>query len=137
MAQTPPVISIVDDDSSVRRALQRLVQSAGYTGETFASAGEFLDSSPLGRTACLVLDIHLGSMTGFDLEEQLAAYRATIPIIFITARDDAPTRERVRRSGAVGYLPKPFEGQALLDTIRRVTQYGMSSLLPLTSGGRG
>ena len=89
---------------------QRLVQSAGYTGEAFASAGEFLDSSPLGRTACLVLDIHLGRMTGFDLEKQLAAYRAAIPIIFITAHDDAATRERVRRSGAAGYLGKPFEG---------------------------
>ena len=111
MAHTPPVISIVDDDPSVRRALQRLVQSAGYTGETFASAGEFLDSSPLGRTACLVLDIHLGTTTGFDLEEQLAAYRAAIPIIFITARDDAPTRERARRSGAAGYLPKPSRGK--------------------------
>src|SRR5260370_41290501 len=96
MAHTPPVISIVDDDPSVRRALQRLVQSAGYTGETFASAGEFLDSSPLGRTAGLVLDIHLGTTTGFDLEEQLAAYRAAIPIIFITARDDARPRQTIR-----------------------------------------
>src|SRR5258708_19389347 len=121
MAHTPPVISIVDDDPSVRRALHRLVQSAGYTGETFASAGEFLDSSPLVRTACLVWDIHLGTTTGFALEEQLAAYRAAIPIIFITARDDAATRDRARRSGAAGYLPKPFEGQALLDTIGSVT----------------
>lgn len=137
MPHTPPVISIVDDDPSVRRALQRVVQSAGYTGETFASAGEFLDSSPLGRTSCLVLDIHLGRETGFDLEDQLAAYRATIPIIFITAHDDAATREHVRRTGAAGYLGKPFEGQALLDTIRRVTRPGMSSLLPLTSCGRG
>jgi FixJ family two-component response regulator len=126
MAHTLPVISIVDDDPSVRRALQRLIQSAGYTAETFASAGEFLDSSPLGRTACLVLDIHLGRITGFNLEEQLAAYRAAIPIIFITAHDDAPTRERVRRSGAAGYLPKPFEGQALLDTIGRVTAQAVS-----------
>jgi FixJ family two-component response regulator len=78
----------------------------------------------------------LGRTTAFDLEEQLAAYRATIRIIFITAHDDAATRERVRRSGAAGYLGTPFEGQALLDTIRRVTRYGMSSLLPLTSGGR-
>ena len=76
-------------------------------------------------------------MTAFDLEEQLAAYRATISIIFITAHDDAATRKRVRRSGAAGYLGKPFEGQALLDTIRRVTRRGMSSRLPLTSGGRG
>jgi len=140
MAHTPPVISIVDDDPSVRRALQRLVQSAGYTGETFASAGQFLDSSPLGRTACLVLDIHLGTTTGFDLEEQLAAYRAAIPIIFITARDDAATRDRARRSGAAGYLPKPFEGQALLDTLGSVTAQALpgpvSTDSSLSDGGR-
>jgi FixJ family two-component response regulator len=120
MTHPSPVISIVDDNPSVRQALQRLVQSEGYTVETFASTGEFLDSSPLDRTACLVLDIHLGRMTGFDLQEQLAADRAAIPIIFITALDTAATRERVRRSGAAAYLPKPFEGQALLDTIRSV-----------------
>jgi FixJ family two-component response regulator len=120
MAHAPPVISIVDDNPSVRRALRRVVQSGGYTVETFASASEFLDSSPLGRTACLVLDIHLGRTTGFDLEEQLVADRAAIPIIFITALNTAATRDRVSRSGAAGYLPKPFEGQALLDTIRSV-----------------
>src|SRR5260370_6252676 len=120
MTHASPVISIVDDNPSVRWALLRLVQSEGYTVETFASAGEFLDSSPLGRTACLVLDIHLGRMTGFDLEEQLAADRTAIPIIFITALDTAATRERVSRSGAAGYLPKPFEGHALLDTIRNL-----------------
>jgi len=67
----------------------------------------------LGRTACLVLDIHLGTTTGFDLEEQVAAYRAAIPIIFITARDDAATRDRARRSGAAGYLPKPLRGASI------------------------
>jgi len=111
MAHTPPVISIVDDDPSVRRALHRLVQSAGYTGETFASAGEFLDSSPLGRTACLVLDIHLGTTTGFDLEEQLAAYRAAIPIIFITA---VTTRRRASAPddpGPPGTCRSPSRGK--------------------------
>ena len=71
-----PLISIVDDDLSVRRALRRLLQSAGYSVETFASAGEFLGSSPVGRTACLVLDIRLEGMTGFELQERLAADRA-------------------------------------------------------------
>jgi FixJ family two-component response regulator len=78
-----------------------------------------------------------GEDDSVDLEEQLADYRAIIRIIFITAHDDAATRKRVRQSGAAGYLGTPFEGQALLDTLRRVTRYGMSSLLPLTSGGRG
>jgi len=125
-----PRISIVDDDLSVRRALRRLVQSAGYTVETFASAREFLDSSPSGRTACLVLDIHLDGMSGFELSEQLAEDRTAIPIIFITAHDDARTRERVRRAGVAAYLPKPFDEQALLDAIAKAVNGGPRSTMP-------
>lgn len=117
-----PLISIVDDDLSVRRALRRLLQSAGYSVETFASAGEFLGSSPVGRTACLVLDIRLEGMTGFELQERLAADRAAIPTIFITAHDDASTRERVQRAGVAAYLPKPFDQSALLAAIQKVVR---------------
>ena len=130
MPQTMPRISIVDDDLSVRRALRRLVQSAGYTVEAFASAREFLNSSPSGRTACLVLDIHLDGMSGFELSEQLAEDRTAIPIIFITARDDALTRERVRRAGVAAYLPKPFDEQALLDAIAKAVNGGPRSTVP-------
>ena len=114
------LISIVDDDFSVRRAVGRLVKAAGYAVETFATAHEFLDSFPSDRTACLVLDIHLNGMSRFDLEERLRAERVAIPIIFITAHDDAATRDRARGSGAAGYLAKPFDGQALLDVIGTV-----------------
>jgi FixJ family two-component response regulator len=124
MPHTMPLISIVDDDRSVCRALRRLVQSAGYTAETFGSAREFLDSSPSGRTACLVLDIQMDGMSGLDLSEQLTEDRTAIPIIFITAHDDALTRERVRRAGAAAYLPKPFDEQALLDAIARAVDGG-------------
>ena len=124
MPRSGPMISIVDDDLSVRRALRRLVQSAGYLVETFASAPEFLRSTPSARTACLVLDIYLEGMTGFELQEQLVADDVAIPIIFMTAHDDAATRDRIRRSGAAGYLGKPFDGQALLDAIRRVAGPG-------------
>lgn len=124
MPKPAPMISIVDDDLSVRRALRRLVRSAGYAVETFGSAGDFLSSAPSARSACLVLDIYLEGMNGFELQEQLAADRVAIPIIFMTAHDDAATRERIRRSGAVGYLGKPFDGQALLDVIRRVAGPG-------------
>ena len=116
---TAPVIAIVDDDLSVRRALHRLVQSAGYMVQTFASAREFLDSLPRGRAACLVLDIHLDGMSGFELQQRLVANGVGVPVIFITAHDDAPTRERIEKSGAVGHLWKPLEGQALLHAIRR------------------
>jgi FixJ family two-component response regulator len=114
-----PVITIVDDDPSVRRALHRLVQSGGYTVQTFASAREFLDWLPRGRTACLVLDIHLDGMSGFDLQERLAADGVGVPVIFITGRDDAPTRRRIEQSGAAGHLWKPLDERALLDAIRR------------------
>lgn len=118
MSQAPPVVSIVDDDPSVRRALGRLVKSAGYIVETFASAREFLDSSPRGRSACLVLDIQMEGMSGFDLQERLAAERSAIPVIFITAHDDPPTRKRIRRSEVAAYLRKPFDDLTLLDAIR-------------------
>jgi len=120
-----PLISIVDDDPSVRRALNRLVGSAGYLVETFGSAGDFLGSTPSTRTACLVLDIYMEGMTGFELQDQLEADRLAIPIIFMTAHDDPATRERIRRSGAAGYLGKPFDGQALLDAILRVAGPGV------------
>ena len=130
MPKSGPMISIVDDDRSVRRALRRLIGSAGYLVETFASGAEFLRSMPSTRTACLVLDIYLEGMTGFELQEQLAANRVAIPIIFMTAHDDAATRERIRRSGAAGYLGKPFDGQALLDAIQRVVGSGGAPSAP-------
>ena len=111
----PPLISIVDDDLSVRRALRRLVQSASYAVQTFASAREFLDASPAAPPACLVLDLCLGGMSGFELQERLAMEGAGIPVILITAHDDVATSERVRRSGVAAYLRKPFDGQVLLD----------------------
>lgn len=113
------LVSIVDDDHSVRRALRRLVQLAGFTAEAFASAEDFLISPSLGRTACLVLDIHLnGGMTGFALQVRLAADGFFIPIIFITAHDDVSLRERAETSGAAAYLCKPFSDELLLDAIR-------------------
>jgi len=126
MVDAQPMISIVDDDLSVRRALSRLVRLAGFAVESFASAREFLESAPRGRTACLVLDIQLdngqldnGGMSGFDLQERLVADGVTIPTIFITAHGDARTRERVKQSGVAGFLSKPFGDQCLLDLIRR------------------
>jgi FixJ family two-component response regulator len=113
------LVSIIDDDFSVRRALRRLVASAGFSVETFASGGEFLDSDSLGRSHCIVLDIHLGGLSGFDVQERLKEMGVQVPVIFITAHDDAATHTRVNGSGAVAYLRKPFEEHALLDAIER------------------
>lgn len=116
-----PVIAIVDDDASVRRSLLRVVQSAGYAAEGFASAREFLGWLPGGRAACLVLDVHMSEMSGFDLQDRLA-----VPIIFITAQDDARTRNRIAKSGAAGHLQKPFDEHTVLDAIRQAIRVDQS-----------
>ena len=114
MNDDAPVIAIVDDDDSVRRSLLRVVQTAGYAAESFASARAFLDWLPQGQAACLVLDVHMDEMSGFDLQDKLA-----VPIIFITAHDDAATLERIEKSGASGHLRKPFGEKTILEAIRR------------------
>jgi FixJ family two-component response regulator len=109
-----PVIAIVDDDASVRRSLGRLVRSAGYAVEVFASAHAFLEWLVHAKAACLVLDLSMDEMTGFELQERL-----TVPIVFMTSRHDDATRARLEGSGAAAHLWKPFEGRAMLDAIRR------------------
>lgn len=109
-----PLIAIVDDDDSARRSLLRVVRSAGYAAEGFASARGFLEWLPDGRAACLLLDVHMSEMSGFDLHDRL-----TIPIIFITADDDAATRDRIAGSGAIGHLRKPCTEQSVLDALQR------------------
>jgi FixJ family two-component response regulator len=126
MVHTQRLISVVDDDPSVRRALRRLLRTSGYPTELFASAKEFLSSPALSRTACLILDIQLGASTGFELQAELAAGGSAIPIIFISAYDDVATGERIAQSGAAAYLRKPFEEQDLLDAIRRAVDTGNS-----------
>jgi FixJ family two-component response regulator len=108
-----PIIAIVDDDASVRRALQRLVETAGYPVQTFASAREFLEWLPHGHASCLLLDVHMDGISGFDLVQRLA-----VPVIFVTAHDDALTLERIARAKAAGHLRKPIDGQAVLHAIR-------------------
>ena len=100
------MIGLVEDDPSFRRALRRLLSAAGFSVAAFASAEEFLASESAGATACLVLDVHLGGMSGFDLQQRLATAGVPIPAIFITAHDDPVTRERAR--SGVAYLQKPF-----------------------------
>ena len=107
-------IAIVDDDISIRRSLERLLRAAGYPVETFASAREFLGWLPHHRAACLLLDVHMDEMSGFELQQRLA-----VPVIFITAHDDPHTRDSIEKSGVAGHLWKPFDEQAVVDAIRR------------------
>lgn len=113
----PPLVVLVDDDLSVRRALRRLVISAGYDVRTFASARELLDSGAADDAAVFLLDIHLGGVTGFELLERLRAAGHLEPVIFITAFDDGESRDRARALGAASFLRKPFDGSALLDGV--------------------
>lgn len=112
-------VGIVDDDPRILRALRRLLRSSGFSVETFESAEALLASESLPLLRCLVVDIHLRGMNGFDLQERLVEARLPIPTIFITALDDASIRERAQRPGAVDYLHKPFDEPTLLGAIRR------------------
>jgi len=113
-------IGVVEDDPSFRRALRRLLSTTGFSVATYASAEDFLASESVGATACLVLDVHLGGMSGFDLQQRLVTAGLPIPTIFITAHDDPVTRERARSGCA--YLRKPFRQDALLAAIQRALE---------------
>ena len=112
-----PLISVVDDDESVRESLQALVRSVGFGVMVFASAEEFLTSGRLADTDCLVLDVRMPGMNGLELQRHLAANHFAIPVIFITAHGDEESRQRALNNGAVDYLLKPFSEEALLNAI--------------------
>src|SRR5215813_10914993 len=112
-----PVISIVDDDTSVRESLQSLIRSVGFAAEVFASAEEFLNSDHPRNTDCLILDIRMPGMNGLELQRQLVASGGEIPVIFITAHGDQETRSQALKDGAVEYLLKPFSEERLLNAI--------------------
>jgi FixJ family two-component response regulator len=116
--QTDPWVAIVDDDASIRCSLGRIFQCDGIRVETFGSAEEFLERTILGDPQCIVLDVHLGELSGFDLQDRLIARGDTPPIIFITARDEIPSSRLERRAGAFGYLRKPFDTDALITLVR-------------------
>lgn len=111
------LVTIVDDDESVRRALQRLMKSAGLTADSFGSAEEFLQRGDR-ETACLILDVRLPGMSGLDLQRELAALNPRIPIIFMSAYGTEEMKERAIQKGAVSFLRKPFNEDLLLDDIR-------------------
>jgi FixJ family two-component response regulator len=112
------VISVVDDDESMRKTVSRIVKSDGLEVETYGSAEEFLEGRSLGNSACLILDVHLPGISGVDLQERLNRSDSRVPIIFISADADERTRERALRAGAVCFLSKPFSVSALLDAVR-------------------
>jgi FixJ family two-component response regulator len=112
------IIYVVDDDPSVRRALGRLLRSAGMKVRPFESAEQFLDSEFTDENACLVADVRMPGLSGLDLQKRIVERGAVLPVIFITGFDTEETRALAKQSGAAGYFRKPVDDQALLDAIR-------------------
>jgi len=117
MNEEPPVVVVIDDDPSVRKAVDRLLRSVDLRVELFESAQEFLQSKPPDAPSCIVLDVRLPGQSGLNLQRNLAAADIHIPIIFITAHGDIPMSVRAMKAGAVVFLAKPFHDQDLLDAI--------------------
>ena len=114
---TTILVTIVDDDESVRDALKGFLQSAGFAAEIFSSAADLLGSNVLDKTSCLIVDVHMPVMTGLELQCRLRNDQSRIPMIFITAGDDPAARAQALKAGAVDFLRKPFAGDTLLDAI--------------------
>ena len=117
MGKNQSLTYVIDDDASVRKAFGRLLRSANLDAETFSSAEEFLSSPKQKENACIIIDIRMPGLSGFDLQQRLSAEGIKIPVIVISASDDVETRERARELGAIAFFRKPIDDQALLDAI--------------------
>jgi FixJ family two-component response regulator len=119
-----PLVAVVDDDESVRESLPDLLREFGFATHSFSSAEEFLTSASLVQTGCLILDVAMPGMTGFDLQRELKLRGHSIPIIFISAHKDEVVRRRAFQQGAVEFLFKPFSDTALLQALNAVLRVG-------------
>ena len=119
MAAQPTVVIVVDDNSDFLKSVARLLTVHGFAVQTFTSAEALLDNSDVQTAACLLLDIHLGGISGIELQRRLAALGSNCPVIFMTAKDDDATRKEAADAGCITYLRKPFAPQLLLDAIRK------------------
>jgi len=113
------MIVIVDDDASMNLAMKRLLDAAGFEARTFSSGEELLRVGVSPTAACLVVDVRLPGLSGFELVERLAERRSAVPVVFVTAHDEPGYREEAEKAGAIAYLPKPFEGRSLIDAVNR------------------
>jgi FixJ family two-component response regulator len=115
------LIAIVDDEPSVLRGLSRLLNTHNFKTEVFKSGEAFLESGATNDVACIVLDIHMGGISGIEMRRRLAARGSRIPVIFMTAIDSAAVRKEAIEVGCAAFLPKPFSGQELIGAIRKAT----------------
>jgi len=129
MSTATPVVFIVDDDVSVRESLELLIQSEGWRPEMFATAQEFLDRPRSHVPSCLVLDISLPGLNGLELQRRIASEQTMIPIIFITGYGDVPKTVQAMKAGAVEFLTKPFNDEALLTAVRQALEQSRLALI--------
>jgi FixJ family two-component response regulator len=122
MATTIQTVAVVEDDSGMRSALERVLLLAGFSVDAFVSAEAYLVACGAARADCLVCDVSLPGISGFELRRRLVQAGSMAPIIFITAHDSPGTRDEAQRLGATGYLPKPFEGSTLVGIVRQATR---------------
>jgi len=127
MPESKAIVFVVDDDVSVREALESLIRSAGFRVETFASAQDFWARGRADVPACLVLDVRLPGLSGLDLQNRIVETNREIPIVFITGHGDVPTSVRAMKAGAVEFLIKPFSDQDLLDAIQQAIKRDQSA----------
>ena len=126
MQEKTPVISIVDDDESVREGLTDLVRSMGFIAEAFQRAEDFLKSPRLRRTSCLIADVQMPGMSGIELHGRLVQSGSPIPTVLMTAYPDDKARARALKAGVICYLTKPFSNDELLECIRTALELGNS-----------
>ena len=117
LTSSTPIVTIVDDDESVREALEGFIQSIGFRADVFPSAEDFLASNNLDKTSCIIIDVHMPVMTGLELQCRLNSSDCRIPMIFVTAHDDPVVRIQALKAGAVDFLSKPFNAEVLLSAI--------------------
>jgi len=122
MTDSKAIVCVVDDDPSVRRSLKRLIRSAGFTVEAFASAQEFLERPRPDIPGCLVLDIQMPGLSGLELQDEIAAAKLNLPVIFLTGYGTVPASVRAMKAGAVDFLEKPVDDNTLLDAIHQAVE---------------
>jgi FixJ family two-component response regulator len=127
-AAVTPIVFVVDDDASLREALETLLLNAGWHVELFASAQEFLNRELVAIPRCLILDVNLPDLDGLEVQERLARTRQEMPIIFITGHGTIPMTVRAMKAGAMEVLPKPFDGEQLLDAVRQALDRSRAAL---------
>lgn len=125
--RTTSLLAILDDDNSVQRALQDLIESEGMSALAFDSAEEFLDSGACHKAACLIADIRMPGMSGIELQARLKVERCRIPIIFVTGRGDIPLAVSAMKEGASDFFTKPVDGTSLLSSVRRALQQDLAN----------